>query len=263
MTEQLIITETDGRGVATLTLNRPEVNNAYNRALLEAFRRALPGLAGDDAVRCLVLRGNGKHFQAGADLKFLKETATLSAEENDAMSRLTTSCIRDLNEFPKPTIGLVHGGCFGGGVGMAAACDIVVASEDAVFAITEARWGVVAGPIVPQLVAAMGAQEVRRYALTAERFGADEAKRMGFVHEVCPEGGLDHTAAPIIDAILLNGPDAVAETKAMILDVAGLEVGDDYVDSLAKAHSAKRRSDEAAEGFQSFIEKRKPAWYPE
>jgi len=263
MTEQLIITETDGRGVATLTLNRPEVNNAYNRALLEAFRRALPGLAGDDAVRCLVLRGNGKHFQAGADLKFLKQTATLSAAENDAMSRLTTSCIRDLNEFPKPTLGLVHGGCFGGGVGMAAACDIVVASEDAVFAITEVRWGVVAGPIVPQLVAAMGAQEVRRYALTAERFGAIEAKRMGFVHDVCPEGGLDAAAAPIIDAILLNGPDAVAETKAMILDVAGLRVGDDFVASLAKAHSAKRQSEEAAEGFQSFIEKRKPAWYPE
>ena len=263
MTDQLLLTETDSRGVATVTLNRPEVNNAYNRELLEALQGALPGLAGDHAVRCLVLRGNGKHFQAGADLKFLKQTATLPAEENDAMSRLTTSCIRDLNEFPKPTLGLVHGGCFGGGVGMVAACDIVVASEDAVFAITEVRWGVVAGPIVPQLVAAMGAQEVRRYALTAERFGAIEAKRMGLVHDVCPEGGLDAAAAPIIDAILLNGPDAVAETKAMILDAAGLRVGDDYVDTLARAHSAKRQSAEAAEGFQSFIEKRKPAWYPE
>ncbi len=262
MSSPVVLAEIDRRGVATVTLNRPEVNNAYNTEMLTGLMDAFAGFARDARARVVVLRGNGPHFQAGADLKWLQSTAALSPEENDAVSRRTTLCVRALNEFPKPTVALVHGGCFGGGVGIVAAADIVVASDDAIFAITEVRWGVVPGPILPQLNAAMGARNVRRYALSAERFDAHAARAMGLVHEVCPVGGLDAAAAPIIDALLMNGPEALAECKALILDLAGLRVGDDYVESLAVRHSAKRRSAEAAEGFRSFIEKRRPAWYP-
>lgn len=263
MAEPVLLCETDSRGVATVTFNRPEVNNAYNGEVIIGLIETFGRLAKDESVRLVVLRGNGRHFQAGADLKWLGEVSGYSPEENLEVSRRTTDAVRGLNEFPKPTLALVHGGCFGGGTGIVAACDIVIAAEDAIFAITEARWGVMAGPIFPQLNAAMGEHNVRRYALTCERFGAREAYRMGFVHAVCPVGELDTAAALIIDAILEGGPNALRETKRLIIDVAGLAVADSLAERLARQHALKRQSDEAAEGLRSFVEKRNPSWYPE
>ena len=262
MSEPVVLCETDARGVATVTFNRPEVNNAYNGDVIKSLIDIFGRLAADDAVRLVVLRGNGRHFQAGADLKWLKEVAVLSPEENLDVSRNTTDAVRGLNEFPKPTVALIHGGCFGGGTGIAAACDIVIAAEDAIFSITEARWGVMAGPIFPQLVVAMGEHNVRRYALTCERFGAAEAYAAGLVDEVCPAGGLDAAAAPVIDALLQGGPEALRKSKQLVIDMAGLAVSDSDAEALAAQHAAKRQTDEAEEGLRSFLEKRNPNWYP-
>lgn len=262
MTEPVLLCATDARGVATVTFNRPQVNNAYNADVILGLIEIFGRLAVDPAVRLVVLRGNGRHFQAGADLKWLREVSFLTPEENLQVSRNTTNAARGLNEFPKPTVALVHGGCFGGGTGIVAGCDIVIASEDAIFSITEARWGVMAGPIFPQLNAAMGEHNVRRYALTCERFGAVRAREMGLVDEVCAPGRLDDAAAPIIEAILAGGPNALREAKRLIIEVGKLAVSDALAETLALQHALKRQTDEAEEGLKSFVEKRSPSWYP-
>jgi methylglutaconyl-CoA hydratase len=262
MSEAVVLSSVDARGVGTVTLNRPKVNNAYNGDVVQGLMDAVGAFAEDDSVRVIVLRGNGPHFQAGADLKWLNEEAAKSPEANDNVSRRTTSAILGLDSCPKPTIALVHGGCFGGGVGVVAACDIAIASQEAIFAITEVRWGVVATPIFPQLIAAMGPRNVRRYALSAERFNAEQAKALGLVHETCPTGGLDGAAAPIIDSILKNGPDAVSWTKNQIMELGGFLVDDAVAEKIALLHSAKRQTEEAEEGLRSFAEKREAKWYP-
>ena len=258
----LVLTSVDARGVATVTLNRPEVNNAYNREMIQGLLAAFGKLGADPKVRVVVIRGNGRHFQAGADLKWIKGARDASFEENLAVSMDTTNAVRGLNEFPKPVIALIHGGCFGGGTGMVSACDVVIASEDAIFAITEARWGLMAAPIFPQLNARMGVKNVRRYALSCERFDAKRAQELGLVDEVCPTGELDAAAAPIIDAMLMSAPDAIATSKHSILECAGLIIDDARARELAEVHARKRMTPEAREGLDSFIEKRNPAWYP-
>jgi methylglutaconyl-CoA hydratase len=256
----VVLSAGDSRGVATVTLNRPEVHNAYNGALIEALIETLQALAADPRVRVLLLRGHGRHFQAGADLAWLKEVAGFSAEDNLAFSRATTAAMRGLNEFPVPTIALVHGACYGGGVGMVACCDVRIATETASFALTEVRWGVIPAPIVPQLCAAMGSS-LRRYGVTGERFDAHEARRIGLVHEVCAADGLDAAAAPIIEAILKSAPEAVRATKRLVLAEAGLALAAQQVEPLAVQAAARRASAEAAEGLASFQKKREPAWY--
>lgn len=258
---KVILTKVDKRGIGTLTINRPEVNNAYNREVIQQAIAGVTKLANDPRVRVIVVRGNGRHFQAGADLKWIRSNIELSAEENYLISVDTTNAIRGLNEVPKPTIALVHGGCFGGGTGIAAACDVVIASEDAYFAITEAKWGLMAGPIYPVLLGRMGARHVRRYSITCERFGAEKAKELGLVDEVCPMGGLDEAAEPIIDSILQVAPEGIAESKKSILECAGMIVDDRRARELARDHAGKRMTDEAIEGLMSFIEKRPASWY--
>lgn len=257
-----VLLSVDGRGVATVTLNRPERNNAYNGDVIGGLLEAFGQLGGDDTVRVVVIRGNGRHFQAGADLAWLKDIGKLSAEENVAVSARTMAAIQGLTEFPKPTVALIHGGCFGGGTGIVAAVDIAIASRDAIFAITEARWGVMAGIIIPHLNAAIGVRNVRRWALSCERFGAEQAQEMGLVHQVCDDGGLDAAAAPVIDGLLLSAPEATAQTKRRALIEAGLILDPDHTDALVREHAAKRPSDEAVEGLASFLEKRHPRWYP-
>lgn len=261
MSEPVVLHAVDARGVATVTLNRPRVNNAYNGEMIGSLLDLFPTLAADPSVRVVVLRGNGPHFQAGADLKWIDEVREQGEAQNLAVSRRTAEAVRRLNEFPKPTLALVHGGCFGGGIGMIAACDVVVAEDSAQFAITEARWGLMASIIIPQLNGAMGLRQVRRYALSCERFGAQRAREVGLVHEVCAPGALDATAAPVIDAFLKSAPDAMAGTKALALAHAAQVMDADYFDALVDVHSRKRASDEAVEGLASFKEKRDPAWY--
>lgn len=262
MTRNVVLTAMDDRGVATLTLNRPDVHNAYDERMIDALGEALGALRGGRRVRVLVLRGQGKHFQAGADLACLRRLAGAAAEANLEFSRRTTEAMRQLNEFPAPTLALVQGACYGGGVGMVACCDVAIACSSARFALTEVRWGVIPAPIIPQLCAAMGPRSVRRYACTGESFDAAEAKRIGLIHEICADGALDDAAAPVIDHLLRAAPDAVTQTKALVLDHAGLILTDRQVLRLADQAATKRASTEAAEGLRSFAAKRVPGWYP-
>lgn len=257
-----VLWELDARGVATVTLNRPEVNNAYNGDLIAGVHEAMDALGALGGLRVLVLKGNGRHFQAGADLAWIGAIGLLSEDENEKASRATAEVVRRLDKLPVPTVALVQGGCFGGGTGIVAACDIVVASEDAIFAITETRWGLMAGIILPQLYQAIGLRALRRYALTGERFGAQEARRIGLAHEVCENGKLEELGAQIVDGLLMNAPNATAATKLRSLAVAGAIVDDALFADLVREHAHARRLDEAAEGVASFKQKRKPSWYP-
>lgn len=262
MAEAPILVDTNDRGVATVRLNRPEVNNAYNGEMLAALTQTVEALGSDDAIRVVILRGNGRHFQAGADLNWIKEHAARDFDANLAASRDTTFAVHGLTVCPKPTIALIHGGCFGGGTGIAAACDVVVATDDAVFAITEVRWGLVATPIIPQLLARIGAGRLRRYSLACDRFDARRAYEIGLVDEVCAGDALDETAAPIVDALLHCPPDAIAGSKATTLKAAGLDFSKRDLEDMARLHAERRMTETAMEGLNSFLEKRKPNWFP-
>lgn len=253
----------DRRGVATVTLNRPQVNNAYDGDLIAGLHGAMDALAQETAMRIVVLKGNGRHFQAGADLAWISGVSGRSRRENEAVSRLTAEAVRRLDTCPVPTLALIQGGCFGGGTGIAAACDVVVASEEAIFSISETRWGLMAGIILPQLCQAIGLRQVRRYALTGERFGAAEARRIGLVHEVCPSGGLEEAGNRIIEAVLMNAPAATTATKLRALASARAFVDEGEMRDLIDEHARTRQQQEATEGLMSFKEKRKPSWYPD
>ena len=202
MTANPVLWDLDARGVATVTLNRPEVNNAYDAGLINGVLAAMDELGSKPNLRVVVLKGNGKHFQAGADLKWINGVRPKSAEENEVVSRATFEAVQRLNTLPIPTVALVQGGCFGGGTGVISACDVVIAADNALFSITEVRWGLTAAIIIPQLCDAIGVRQVRRYALTGERFGAVEARRIGLVHEVVPLAELEAAGAKVVEQLL-------------------------------------------------------------
>ncbi len=261
MSEAPVLLSTDPRGVATVTLNRPKVGNAYNAALLDALIEGLTGLAADPAVRCLVVRGAGKHFQAGADIRWLGEVAAYPPAENYAASIATTRAMQLLNEFPKPTIALIHGACFGGGVGIACCVDVAFATPDAKFGITEIRVGVAPTPISTHMVNAIGLRHTRRYALTGERFDAREAERIGLIHEVVPEAEMEAKLETVLDAVFLGSPTAIAMTKSSFLGANDLLLSERQVSMLAHEGWTQRHSPEGREGTTAFREKRKPSWY--
>lgn len=262
MSENPVLLTVDGRGVASVTINRPEVNNAYNGAVIEGLLRSLDALERRADLRAVVLRGNGRHFQAGADLGWLQSVSRDTPAANLAASRLTGSAVRGLDALAKPTVALVQGACVGGGTGVVAACDIVLAERTATFAISEARWGIAATVIFPQLNQAIGLRNVRRYAQTCERFDAEQAQRIGLVHAVCEPGGLDEAGAPIIAGLLDAAPGALAITKRSAMRCAGALIEDDAFERLVAEHAERRQSDEAAEGFASFHDRRKARWSP-
>jgi methylglutaconyl-CoA hydratase len=255
-----VLWRVDERGVAHVALNRPEVNNAYDGAMIEGLLAAIDALDRVEHLRAVVITGNGRHFQAGADLGWINAVRASSRDDNIRVSRTTSTAIHRLNTAPVPTLALVQGGCFGGGTGLIAACDVVVAADTATFSIAEVRWGLTAAIIIPQLNDAVGVRQVRRYALTGERFSAAEARRIGLVHEVVPAPELAAAGARIVDHLLANGPEAIRQTKAHALGFAWGEADDATVESLVEAHADKRRSAEAAEGLASFVEKRAAKW---
>ena len=254
-----ILWSVDERGVARVTLNRPEVYNAYNGELIAALLAAYDALAREN-LRAVVITGQGKNFQAGADVGWLNSVRQSSPAENLRASRMTAEAVQRLNLLPVPTVALVQGACFGGGTGIVAACDIVIAADNATFSIAEVRVGVAGTIIIPQLNDAIGLRQVRRYALTGERFDAKEAHRIGLVHEIVPLAELEAAGERIVDELLTNGPQAVAATKICALRSAWSHLDDATFNALIESHSAKRQSDEAAEGFAAFLEKR-PARY--
>mgnify|MGYP001822518111 CR=1 FL=1 len=262
MSEQPVLWSMDERGVGWVTLNRAHKGKAYNGELIQRQHEAKDSLRAEDGQRAGVVKGHGNHFQAGADLVWLNEVRAQSPRANLDASRATAMAVDRLNKLPVATIALIQGFCVGGGTGVAAACDVVIASEDARFAISEARWGVTAAVIVPHLVDAIGARQVRRYALTCERFDAPTALRLGLVHAVVARDQLDSKGEEILAALLECAPIAIAETKALTLQYAHGNVPADQLERLIQSHSDKRQSDEAGEGLKSFAEKRPANWSP-
>jgi methylglutaconyl-CoA hydratase len=254
-----ILWRVDERGVAYVTLNRPQVYNAYNGEMITGLLAAFDKLTRESA-RVIVITGKGRNFQAGADVKWLDAVRRSSPEDNLRTSRMTAEAVQRLNMVPIPTVALVQGVCFGGGTGMVAACDIVIAADNAVFSIAEVRIGVAGTIIVPQLNDAIGVRQVRRYALSAERFDAKEAHRIGLVHEIVPLAELQVAGERMLDHLLANGPEAIAQTKACALRSAWSNVEDEAFAGLIKSHATQRQSGEAAEGFASFLEKRPARW---
>lgn len=257
-----VIVSIDSKGVATVTLNRPEVGNAYNGAMIQGLLAALDTVSARGEVRALLLKGNGKHFQAGADLTWIRSVSTGTPEDNDRASRATAEAVDRLNRLPVPTVALVQGGCFGGGTGIVSACDVVIAADNAIFSISEVRWGLTAAIIIPQLSDAISARQLRRYALTGERFDASEAQRIGLAHKVVSLAELTAAGNDMIGRLLENGPVAIAETKAFILESAWGGFDQVTFDRLIAGHAAKRMSPEAAEGLASFAAKRPAQWKP-
>lgn len=260
MTEPPILTSRDERGIAHVTLNRPARGNAYDGAMLAALTEGLEALAADATLRALVIRGAGKHFQAGADLEWQQSMTLAPPETAYAASMATTRAMKLLNEFPRPTFALIRGACFGGGIGMACCVDVALATPEASFGITEVRVGVAPSPISTHMVNALGLRQARRYALTGERFDAKEALRIGLVHEVVEadviEARLDH----ILDETLLSAPGAVAVAKRSMLEANGAVLDPRAMMALAHESWAQRASAEAREGLAAFREKRRPSW---
>ena len=261
MTDARFLLVTDDRGIATLTLNRPEAANAYDEDLLRGLTAALEAVGQDGAVRALVIRGAGRHFQAGADLNWLNRLSRQGPQENHTASIITVRFSKTLNELPKPTLAVIHGACFGGGVGIACCVDVALATPDALFAISEVRHGIAPTPISTHMVNAIGLRQTRRYAVTGERFGVDEAARIGLVHEVVAADRMEARLADVLDAIVLGAPGAIARTKLSVLGSNGLLLGEREVELLAHEGWMQRQSAEGQEGTTAFREKRKPAWY--
>jgi methylglutaconyl-CoA hydratase len=260
-TNDPVLCSVDDRGVAHVTLNRPEVYNAYNGALISGLLETYDALAGKN-LRAVVIGGEGKNFQAGADINWLDAVRRSSPQENLDASRMTAEAVQRLNLLPVPTVALVQGACFGGGTGIISACDIVIAADNATFSIAEVKIGVAGTIIIPQLNDAISLRQVRRYALTGERFDAKEALRIGLVHEIVPLAELEAAGERIVGHLLSCGPDAIAQTKLCALRHAWSDLGEDAFSALIEAHSLKRQSEEAAEGFAAFREKRPPRWAP-
>jgi methylglutaconyl-CoA hydratase len=258
---QSVLLEIDARGVATATLNRPERGNAYDEEMLAALIGGLDRLAADAGLRALVLRGAGRHFQAGADVQWLNQATAYPPERAYAASHATVEAMRKLNEFPRPTIAMVKGACFGGGVGIVCCVDVALAAPDALFGITEIRVGVAPTPISTHMVNAIGLRHTRRYALTGERFGAEEAARIGLVHEVVPAEAMEARLEEVLDAVFLGAPGAIAATKDSFLGANGLKLDDRQVALLSHEGWTQRSSPEGREGTAAFRDKRRPAWY--
>ena len=257
---QSILTEIDGN-VGILTLNRAQRHNAFDEQLIAEITEGLREFEADARVRAVVLSSTGKSFCAGADLNWMKRVAGCTPEENLLDAKRLAELLSTLNELSKPTLARVQGPAYGGGVGLIAACDIAIGTYDAVFALSEVKLGIVPAVISPYVLAAIGERYSRRYMLTAERFSAAEAYRIGLLHELVPgEEQLDEAIAEILDSLLANGPCAQAECKALIRIVAGQPIDAETIDETARRITRVRASPEGREGLAAFLEKRQPNW---
>jgi methylglutaconyl-CoA hydratase len=246
-------------GVAWITLNRPEVHNAFDEALIADLTAAFAKAAADDAVRVVVLRALGKSFSAGADLNWMKRMAAFSEAENLADARRLATLLKTIDTCPKPVIARVHGNAFAGAIGLIACCDLAAAVTEAEFAVTEVRLGLIPAVISPYLIRAMGARQARRWFLTAERFSAEQAQAMNLVHEVVAADQLDACVDHWIDAVRRAGPNALKAAKDL---VAAVEIAPSaaIIEDTAKRIAAIRASAEGKDGVAAFLEKRKPGW---
>lgn len=261
MSESSILTHLDDYGRATLTMNRPEVHNAFNESLVADLTAALRHFDADPAVRLVMLAANGKSFSAGADLNDMRRMADNSREQNLADARGIAELMRTLNTLSKPTLALVQGATYGGGVGLTACCDIAIATARATFCVSEVKLGLIPAVISPYVIAAIGARAARRYFMSAEILSASEAYRLGLVHEMATdEQALAEIAERISTQLLKNGPTAMAAAKKLIVTVSGRSVDEALFAETAGLMADRRASAECREGLSAFLEKRRPGW---
>ncbi|TFW11604.1 enoyl-CoA hydratase/isomerase family protein [Massilia arenosa] len=246
--------------VATVTLNRPDVRNAFNETTISELALAFDTLGRDDEVRAIVLAANGPAFCAGADLNWMKKMAGYSHAENTADALALADMLRTIYLCPKPTVAKIQGDCYAGGMGLVAACDIAVAIEEANFCLSEVKLGLIPATISPYVIKAMGENAARRYFLTAERFSAQEAHRIGFLHEVCGINDLGPVVSGIVKALVSNSPNAVKQAKTLVRDMVAQPVTQALLQDTASRIADIRASGEGKEGVASFLEKRKPSW---
>lgn len=254
-----LITRREG-GVARVRLNRPAVHNAFDDALIRELTDTLQALEREPEIRVVVLEAEGRSFSAGADLNWMRRMAAYDWEENFADSRNLGRLMSTLYELDRPTVARVNGAAIGGGVGLVACCDIAVAADSAVFALSEVRLGLIPAVIAPYVVAAIGERQARRYFTTAERFDAATAERMELVHTVVPAQSLDAAVDDIIGRLLAGGPDAVRAAKRLVRDLARTPLNEATVADTARRIADRRASPEGREGVAAFLEKRPPAW---
>ena len=247
-------------GVFTITLNRPDIHNAFDDALIADLTQTLREAEADQKIRVIVLTGTGKSFSAGADLNWMQRMAHYTEEENYHDAMALAELMLTLNRLPKPTVARVNGAAYGGGVGLIACCDIAVSVAEAQFALTEVKLGLIPAVISPYVVAAIGEKAARRYFLTAERFSAGDALRMGLLNEVVAAGELDQALARLVALLLAAGPAAQAEAKDLIASVSHRPPTDSVIADTAERIAHVRVSSEGQEGLAAFLEKRKPNW---
>lgn len=257
-----LISKTDSQGVLTLTMNRPGVHNAFDARMIAEMTSALKAASNDETVRMIVITGSGNCFSAGADLNWMRSQVDASLEENETDAMLLAKLMRTLNYLPKPTVAMVNGAAFGGGVGLIAACDISIASENARFGLTEARLGLAPAVVSPYVMRCIGEHNARRYFLTGERFDAMEAQRIGLIHQVVQAEQLGAVVEGIIAQLLQSGPEAVNQCKKLVFEIGGhnrktQKSIDEYTSRLI---ARLRVSSEGLEGLAAFLEKRKPGW---
>jgi methylglutaconyl-CoA hydratase len=255
--EHLLVTRTGD--VAYVTLNRPEVHNAFNARLIAELSQAFAELPQDESLRAIVLAGAGRSFCAGADLNWMRSSLDFSEAENHADALKMSDMLAAIDACPCPVVARIHGASLGGGVGLAAVCDIVIAAEDAQFGFTEARLGIAPAVISPFAVRKIGASAARALFTTAERFSAARAREIGLAHVVVPAAELEAATTATLAEIARNGPHAVRAAKRLARTILGVPVPEAR-ELTARTIAALRVSAEGQEGIRSFLEKRRPAW---
>lgn len=250
-------------GAGFLWLNRPELRNAMNDVMIGELVTALAEINADPAARVIVLGGRGKAFCAGADLNWMRAARDFTPAEARADSARLAAVLRGLYESPKPTLARVQGAAFAGGMGLVAACDLVIASAEAKFCLSEVRLGLIPAMISPYLLRAIGERQARRYMLSAEVFDAAQARDIGLVHEMVAADTLDATVTAMVVTLAAGAPGALGDTKRLIREVVGRKIDDEVVADTAARIATARSSAEGQEGMASFFERRRPAWSPE
>lgn len=258
-----LLHSTNAQGISTLTLNRPQVHNAFDEFLIAQLNDVLQELASTGQTRVLVLQSTGKNFSAGADLNWMKKTANYSTEENQRDAKALADMLHRLDEFPATTIAKAKGAAFGGGVGLLACCDIAIASTNCVFSLSEVKLGLIPGTISPFVLKAIGSRQARRLFLTGERFDSDYALNAGLVHEVVADEALDQHVDGLMQQLLAGGPQAQRQAKVLIRDIAALPDDTDVALETAKRIANIRATKEAQEGISAFLNKRKANWIPD
>ncbi len=251
------------QGVALIWLNRPEKRNAIDDRMIGELSDAFESAIDDDEVRSILLAGRGEAFCAGGDLQWMKRAREFTPEEALEDSARLARLLRTIHESPKPVVARVHGSCFAGGMGLAAACDIAVAGAETRFSLSEVKLGLIPSVISPYVIRAIGAHRAQRYFLTAEVFDAAEAYRIGLVHDIAQEPELDGTINVVLGQLALGGPKALAQAKQLIRDVGGRAIDDTLVHETAARIARIRASDEAQEGIAAFFERRRASWVPQ